>query len=147
MSRRWASFRSVTVIMTFAVTFAAPFIHSGSFCRRVASSAKKASEKNWTMGSHPSDGPRLDNPFQPDARLGRIIEFRPLRRARVGSQARSTARDSRSFPAGVPRFESWPTHQNSCLVCGRVQDGLIPSERYVGPWHGMARFLESDRRC
>src|SRR2546428_9303226 len=32
-------------------------------------------------------------------------------RPRVGSQARSKARDSRSLPAGGPRFESWPTHR------------------------------------
>src|SRR5437667_7105324 len=42
-------------------------------------------------------------------------------RPRVGSQARSKARDSRSLPAGVPRFESWPTHHQLVPSCGRVR--------------------------
>src|SRR2546430_3138965 len=40
---------------------------------------------------------------------------------RVGSQARSKARDSRSLPEGVPRVESWPTHHQLAPTSGRVR--------------------------
>src|SRR5437773_6258954 len=56
MSNRWASFRSVTVIISFAVTFAAPFTQSGSFWSRVASSEKYSFEKNATIVFFPSKG-------------------------------------------------------------------------------------------
>src|SRR2546425_5691072 len=48
-----------------------------------------------------------------ELREKRFNVARPLRGPRVGSQARSKARDSRSLPEGVPRFESWPTHPDS----------------------------------
>src|SRR5205807_5387427 len=41
----------------------------------------------------------------------KVLRPRTSRELRVGSQARSKARDSRSLPEGVPRFESWPTHR------------------------------------
>src|SRR5438093_12440352 len=44
---------------------------------------------------------------------GKVLATAASARARVGSQARSKARDSRSLPEGVPRFESWPTHRIS----------------------------------
>src|SRR3989449_2188252 len=42
---------------------------------------------------------------------GKVLRTAVAARPRVGSQARSKARDSRSLPEGVPRFESWPTHR------------------------------------
>src|SRR2546422_5800451 len=42
---------------------------------------------------------------------GKVLRTAVSARPRVGSQARSKARDSRSLPEGVPRFESWPTHR------------------------------------
>src|SRR5438552_16895751 len=46
---------------------------------------------------------------------------RHLRGPRVGSQARAKARDSRSLPEGVPRFESWPTHHPFAPNCARSE--------------------------
>src|SRR6059036_1894707 len=46
---------------------------------------------------------------------GKVLRTAVAARPRVGSQARSKARDSRSLPEGVPRFESWPTHSDSSV--------------------------------
>src|SRR5437867_9541644 len=54
---------------------------------------------------------------------GKVLRTAVAARPRVGSQARSKARDSRSLPEGVPRFESWPTHHLLAPTCGRVRAG------------------------
>src|SRR5437867_8868986 len=51
---------------------------------------------------------------------GKVLRTAVAARPRVGSQARSKARDSRSLPEGVPRFESWPTHHQLAPTCARV---------------------------
>src|SRR5437867_13264915 len=128
MSRRNDALRSVHVRTIFATMAAAFFPHSGSALRRVASSSKNAFVKYWTM----------DAPLPPRSRptgkslgwcppvaieTGKVLRTAVAARPRVGSQARSKARDSRSLPEGVPRFESWPTHHLLAPTCGRVRAG------------------------
>src|SRR5213080_5545223 len=52
---------------------------------------------------------------------GKVLRTAVSARPRVGSQARSKARDSRSLPEGVPRFESWPTHHPFAPNCARSE--------------------------
>src|SRR3990170_4572225 len=59
----------------------------------------------------------------------RYLAGSTARGTRVGSQVRSTARDSRSLPEGVPRFESWPTH--------RIRPFLWAREKCTHPLRGM----------
>src|SRR5437879_11100831 len=103
--------------MIFEVTADAFFAHSESALRRLASSSKKDFVKYWTM--YRSLEAEEDSAEKPSRSRGdrapreRFNVARPLRGPRVGSQAWSKARDSRSLPEGVPRFESWPTHPHS----------------------------------
>src|SRR5437867_5654205 len=117
MSSRNDALRSKHVRTIFAVIADAFFAHSASAFRRLATSSKKDFVKYWAMSC--SLEAEEDSPEKPSrTRGGRTLRerfnvARPLRRPRVGSQAWSKARDSRSLPEGVPRFESWPTHPHS----------------------------------
>src|SRR5881296_4576858 len=115
MSTRNDALRSVHVRTIFAVMAAAFFAHSGSAFRRLASSSKKAFVKYWTMDAplRPRSWPTRKSLGSYESRIetGKVLRTAVSARPRVGSQARSKARDSRSLPEGVPRFESWPTHR------------------------------------
>src|SRR6266571_4042134 len=130
MSRRNDAFRSMQVNTIFAVTVVARFAHSGSALRRLATSSKNVSEKYWTIKpSRPREvsevGKRLCRFVAASIPTGKVLRGRTSRGSRVGSQARSKARDSRSLPEGVPRFESWPTHRTHSYH-ERVQRERIP---------------------
>src|SRR5213594_5278345 len=124
MSTRNDALRSVHVRTILAVMAAAFFPQSGSAFRRLASSSKKAFVKYWTMDAplRPRSWPTRKSLGSYESRIetGKVLRTAASARARVGSQARSKARDSRSLPEGVPRFESWPTH----LTTGKV--GVTP---------------------
>src|SRR6266705_5585259 len=115
MSTRNEALRSVEVRTIFAVIAAAFFPHSGSALRRLAISSKNALEKYCTTDAALA---ARKSPYGKKARMVRpardenrkVLRAAVSARPRVGSQARSKARDSRSLPEGVPRFESWPTH-------------------------------------
>src|SRR5213080_770268 len=117
MSTRNDALRSVHVRTIFAVMAAAFFPQSGSAFRRLASSSKKAFVKYWTMDAplRPRSWPTRKSLGSYESRIetGKVLRTADSARARVGSQARSKARDSRTLPEGVPRFESWPTHRIS----------------------------------
>src|SRR5207249_5505952 len=117
MSTRNDALRSVHVRTIFAVMAAAFFPQSGSAFRRLASSSKKAFVKYWTMDAplRPRSWPTRKSLGSYESRIetGKDLRVAGSARPRVGSQARSKARDSRSLPEGVPRFESWPTHRIS----------------------------------
>src|SRR6059036_1759393 len=116
MSTRNEALRSVQVRTIFAVIAAAFFPHSGSKLRRLATSSKNALVKYCTVdaalaprkSAHRKKA-RMARPHATETR--KVLRTAVSARPRVGSQARSKARDSRSLPEGVPRFESWPTHR------------------------------------
>src|SRR5437867_11989431 len=125
MSTRNDAFRSEQVRTIFAPIPAAFLPHSESALRRLAISSKNSFVKYWTTDA------ALAAPKQADTKKPRVMALsrratgKVLRTAgsagpRVGSQAWSKARDSRSLPEGVPRFESWPTHYQFAPVHGRV---------------------------
>src|SRR5437870_4479960 len=126
MSTRNEALRSVEVRTIFAVIAAAFFPHSGSALRRLAISSKNALVKYCTTDAALA---ARKSPYGKKARMVRPARDREpkgftgrgLCAAARGSQARSKARDSRSLPAGVPRFESWPTHRQLAPTCGRVR--------------------------
>src|SRR5713226_4794735 len=125
MSRRNEALRSVHVRTIFAVIAAAFFPHSGSVLSRLATSSKNAFVKYCTMDAAFAAAKRRQTgkslgwcpwvAFE----TGKVLRTAVSARPRVGSQARSKARDSRSLPEGVPRFESWPTHHQLAPTCGR----------------------------
>ena len=54
----------------------------------------------------------------------------------MGSQARPTATDSRSVLAGVPRFESWPTHRPEGGTAGIARNlKMRVHVRVVSAWN------------
>src|SRR2546426_9800602 len=120
MSTRNDAVRSVHVRTIFAAIAAAFFAHSGSAFRRLASSSKKAFVKYWTMDAplRPRSWPTRKSLGSYESRIetGKVLRTAVSARPRVGSQARSKARDSRSLPEGVPRFESWPTHRSRFVL-------------------------------
>src|SRR2546428_9956149 len=133
MSRRNDALRSVQVRTIFAAMAAAFFPHSGSAFRRPASSSKKAFVKYWTMDAplRPRSGPTgksLGWCPRSSIETGKVLRTAASARPRVGSQARSKARDSRSLPEGVPRFESWPTHPRR--VRDEEADCIAPAMRW-----------------
>src|SRR2546425_7913986 len=135
MSTRNDALRSVHVRTIFAVMAAAFFPQSGSAFRRLASSSKKAFVKYWTMDAplRPRSWPTRKSLGSYESRIetGKVLRTAASARARVGSQARSKARDSRSLPEGVPRFESWPTH--------RIRSVLRVSRTDTHPGRGLHR--------